>query len=68
MSIAARAVVVASLVTSIAGCAPTMSTHADANVELACDAAQMDRVDKEARRTFKEVHWLRCPSAPASRM
>jgi hypothetical protein len=45
------------------GCAPALQTRADASERAECDAARMDRVEREARRTFKEVHWLRCPQA-----
>ena len=55
-------------VTFVAACAPTTTVRADADDVVACDAAQMDRIEKDARHTFKEVHWLRCPPAPAARM
>jgi hypothetical protein len=64
-----RLLVMALAVASVAACAPaTTTTRADADDVLTCDTAQMDRVEKDARRTFKEVHWLRCPPAPAARM
>jgi hypothetical protein len=49
-----------------AACAPVESTRPDTTAM--CDAARMDQVEREARRTFKEVHWLRCPQAPAPTM
>jgi hypothetical protein len=63
-----RLLVMALAVASVAACAPATTTRADADDVLTCDTAQMDRVEKDARRTFKEVHWLRCPPAPAARM
>ena len=63
-----RLCVTACAMVSLAACAPTTTMRADADDVLACDTAQMHRVEKDARRTFKEVHWLRCPPAPAARM
>ena len=63
-----RLFVMACAIALVAACAPATMMRADADDLLACDTAQMDRVEKDARRTFKEVHWLRCPPAPAARM
>jgi len=44
-----------------AACAPVATTRSE--VTAACDTARMDRVERDARRTFKEVYWMRCPQA-----
>ena len=45
------------------GCAPAPLTRADVDGRVVCNADQMDQVEREARRAFKEVHWINCPQA-----
>ena len=56
----------AALVT--AACASVPANSADADTRSACDANRMAQVERDARRTFKEVHWLHCPQATAPAM
>jgi hypothetical protein len=51
-----------------AACASAPLNSADAGTPGACDANRMAQVEHDARRTFKEVHWLHCPQAAVPAM
>jgi hypothetical protein len=51
-----------------AACASVPVNSADADTRGACDANRMAQVERDARRTFKEVHWLHCPQAAVPAM
>ena len=57
------ALMLASIALVTGACAPVATTQSD--VAAGCDTARMDRVERDARRTFKEVYWMRCPQASA---
>ena len=50
-----------SMLLAVAGCTSAPPTPTVADARVACDVETMDRIDREARRDFKEVRWLRCP-------
>jgi hypothetical protein len=52
-----------SMLCAVSGCSSAALTRAEVDARLACDVVTMDRIDREARRDFKEVRWLRCPQA-----
>ena len=45
------------------GCASAPLTRAEVDGRVVCNADRMDQVEREARRAFKEVHWIHCPQA-----
>jgi len=53
---------------ALAACAPAPMNRADTDSTSTCDANRMAQVEADARRTFKEVHWLHCPQAAAPAM
>ena len=46
----------------LTGCAPPL-TKADVDGLVVCNGDRMDRLEREARREHKEIHWVRCPQA-----
>ena len=47
----------------VAGCATAPLTKAEVDGRIVCDSAQMDQVERAARRNFTELHWVNCPTA-----
>ena len=47
----------------MSGCAPAPLTKADVDGKVVCNADQMDRIERAARRENKEIHWVHCPLA-----
>lgn len=43
------------------GCAPVVWTKADIDGRVVCDADRMERVERDAMRSFASVQWLNCP-------
>jgi len=61
-----KSVILVSIVVGLAalsGCAPAPLTKADVDGLVVCNADRMDRIEREARREHKEVHWVHCPQA-----
>jgi hypothetical protein len=48
---------------ALAGCAPAPLTKADVDGRIVCNADEMARIERAARRENKEVHWVNCPLA-----
>lgn len=47
----------------MAGCAPQPLTRADVDGKVVCNTDLMDQVERAARRSNTEVHWVNCPRA-----
>ena len=65
---AIRWVSIAGAALAMSACASPPLNNADAGSRTACDANRMAQVERDARRTFKEVHWLHCPQVPTPAM
>jgi hypothetical protein len=57
------ALVVAGAFIVLSGCAPAPLTKADIDGRVVCNFDRMDQVERQARREFKDVIWVRCPQA-----
>ena len=60
---APRSLAMAAAALAVVACASAPVDRADGDGVIACDANRMAQVERDARRTFKEVHWLHCPQA-----
>ena len=60
--LAARSIAMTAAALAVTACASAPLDRADDGA-IACDANRMAQVERDARRTFKEVHWLHCPQA-----
>jgi hypothetical protein len=47
----------------VVGCAPPPLTKAQVDGQIVCNQDAMDQVERAARRTFSELHWVHCPTA-----
>ncbi len=47
----------------LSGCAPVQYTKADIDGLIVCNSDVMDQVERNARRNFTQVVWVRCPTA-----
>jgi hypothetical protein len=47
----------------MAGCASAPMRTVENNTALRCDYAQMDRIERAAKITRTELHWVNCPQA-----
>ena len=58
-------IVLAALVAALAstGCAPVHYAKADLDGLVVCNPDTMDAVERQARRNFAQVIWVRCPTA-----
>jgi len=58
-------IVVAALVAAFAlcGCAPVHYAKADVDGLVVCNPDAMEAVERQARRNFAQVVWVRCPTA-----
>ena len=54
---------VAGIVVLASGCASAPLTKADIDGRVVCNVDRMDQVERAARRTFAEIHWVNCPRA-----
>jgi hypothetical protein len=54
---------VVGIVLLLSGCASAPLTKADVDGRVVCNVDRMDQVERAARRTFAEVHWVNCPRA-----
>ena len=57
----AMGIVVAAM--GMVGCAPQPLTKADVDGKIVCNADRMDQVERQARRSHAELHWVNCPQA-----
>ena len=55
------AAVVATL--ALSGCAPVHYAKADLDGLIVCNTEAMDAVERQAKRSFATVTWVRCPTA-----
>jgi len=58
-------IVLAALVAAFAlsGCAPVHYAKADVDGLVVCNPDAMEAVERQARRNFAQVVWVRCPTA-----
>ena len=58
-------IVLAGIVAALAlsGCAPVHYAKADLDGLLVCNTDSMDAVERQAKRNFAKVMWVRCPTA-----
>jgi hypothetical protein len=47
----------------LSACASMSMTKADLDGRVVCNVDRMDQVERAARRTFAEIHWVNCPRA-----
>ena len=47
----------------LSGCAPVQYTKADVDGLIVCNSDVMDQVERNAKRSFSQVIWVRCPTA-----
>jgi hypothetical protein len=57
------AMLVFGIVVLTSGCATAPLSKADVDGRVVCNVDRMDQVERAARRTFAEIHWVNCPRA-----
>jgi hypothetical protein len=48
---------------AMSGCAPVHYAKADLDGLIVCNPDAMDQVERQAKRKFAQVIWMRCPTA-----
>ena len=58
-----RIVLAAVAALAMSGCAPVHYAKADIDGLIVCNSEAMDAVERQAKRNFAKVVWVRCPTA-----
>ena len=48
---------------ALGGCASPQLAKEDVDGRIVCDVDRMDEVERNARRSFTDLRWVRCPTA-----